>query len=170
MTASVEMRHKTLARFVSFQHASPAVDPATVPHLMYGFVSRPLSVSVRTHGLHGRRTAFSIQRQVSNPLWRVTCTSQRMGQPLDELRLLSRFCRQVLQVNLHLDFPPPEVLRQDRAQEFILEQAFSQERIPCLPPAAYRLKTLQKLISRIEHSITDWDLNVRLALIGIRHS
>jgi hypothetical protein len=73
---------------------------------------------------------------------------------------LARFCRQVLQLETRPDFPPPGILREDAAQDCIVENAFLEETVQWLPPAGYRLRILKSLASRVEQSITDWDQHV----------
>jgi hypothetical protein len=67
----------------------------------------------------------------------------------------------VWQIEARPDLPPANVLREESAQVFVVERAFSEANLAWLPPAAYRLKTLQALVAAVEESIVDWELHVR---------
>ncbi|KAK6217062.1 fam86a protein [Colletotrichum tabaci] len=70
---------------------------------------------------------------------------------------VERFCYQYLQLESVLDFPDPEVIRQQAAQDTIYKKLFSEEGPRYSPPARYRLKVLKELVARIESGIEDWD-------------
>ncbi|OAQ90235.1 FAM86A protein [Purpureocillium lilacinum] len=70
---------------------------------------------------------------------------------------VDRFCRQYLQLEPSLDFPPAEYLKLDTVQELIYERLFADDALLYAPPDRYRLRTLKQLIARIEASIDDWD-------------
>ncbi|KAJ6437255.1 FAM86A protein [Purpureocillium lavendulum] len=70
---------------------------------------------------------------------------------------VDRFCRQFLQLEQGLDFPPAEYLKLDAVQELIFQRLFADDALVYAPPDRYRLKTLKALVARIEASIDDWD-------------
>lgn len=77
---------------------------------------------------------------------------------------VDRFCRQYLQLEPSLDFPPAEYLKLDTVQELIYERLFADDALLYAPPDRYRLRTLKQLIARIEASIDDWDEHVSRSL------
>lgn len=80
--------------------------------------------------------------------------------PSGARRQLDRFCRQYIQVQLNLDFPDGECLRQDVYQEEIYSRLFDENNLPRGPPKRYQLKALKELTERIEDSIQDWEEEV----------
>lgn len=80
------------------------------------------------------------------------CTNA--GQQLD------RFCRQYLQVQLHLDYPSEEYLRQYDFQQVIYSRLFADNAVRHLPPARHQLRVLKELVKRIENAIQDWEEEV----------
>ncbi|KAE9375524.1 hypothetical protein N431DRAFT_370046 [Stipitochalara longipes BDJ] len=70
---------------------------------------------------------------------------------------LNRFVRQYLQLQLDLDYPDEEHLRNDAFQQSLYYQLFSEHEIKKDPPARYQLRVLKELIKRIEQSIQDWE-------------
>ncbi|KAM0326119.1 hypothetical protein ACHAQA_006712 [Verticillium albo-atrum] len=68
-----------------------------------------------------------------------------------------RFCRQFLQLERDLDYPPGQILREESTQNAIYEQLFSPNGPRYTPSARYQLRVLKELVQRIEASIEDWD-------------
>jgi hypothetical protein len=77
-------------------------------------------------------------------------------------RQLDRFCRQYLQVQLDLDYPDKEHLRNDTFQEVLHAKLFAENTLKHAPPARYQLRALKELTWRIEQSIQDWEEEVCL--------
>ena len=73
---------------------------------------------------------------------------------------LERFSRQYLQLQLNLDYPDDEHLRNVDFQRSLHSRLFSEDGIKMAPPARYQLRVLKALISRIEQSIQDWEEDV----------
>lgn len=74
--------------------------------------------------------------------------------------LVERFCHQYLQLEPTLDYPPADILQQERTQTALYQKLFS-ENGPCYaPPPRYQLRVLRELVGRIESSIQDWDTHV----------
>lgn len=81
-----------------------------------------------------------------------------MKPPLDNP--LGRFCHQYLQLEMKLDYPGAELLRQSSVQENLYDALFADGAVPFPPPHRYRLRVLKELLSRIEKSIEDWEEQV----------
>ena len=77
---------------------------------------------------------------------------------------LDRFRRQYLQVQLNLDYPGEEHLRNDVLQEALYAEIFDDGAISHGPPRRFQLRVLKELNRRIEESIEDWEEEVRLCL------
>jgi len=75
-------------------------------------------------------------------------------------RQLDRFCRQYLQVQLDLDYPDEEHLRNYTFQESLHAKLFAENTLKHAPPARYQLRVLKELTRRIEQSIQDWEEEV----------
>jgi hypothetical protein len=75
-------------------------------------------------------------------------------------RQLDRFCHQYLQVQLDLDYPDDEHLRNDAFQESLYARLFEKNTLRHAPPARYQLRVLKELTRRIEQSIQDWEEEV----------
>ncbi len=75
-------------------------------------------------------------------------------------RQLDRFCRQYLQVQLDLDYPDEEHLRNEAVQQAIFSRLFADHAIAYAPPPRYQLRVLKELMKRIEQSIQDWEEEV----------
>jgi hypothetical protein len=75
-------------------------------------------------------------------------------------RQLDRFCRQYLQVQLNLDYPDEEHLRNAAVQQAIYSRLFADHAIAHVPPPRYQLRVLKELVNRIEQSIQDWEEEV----------
>lgn len=73
---------------------------------------------------------------------------------------VDRFCRQYLQLEPALDFPPGELLRLGAVQQSIYRRLFADDALSHAPPDRYRLRTLKALVARIEAAIDDWDEHV----------
>ena len=73
---------------------------------------------------------------------------------------LDRFSRQYLQLQLELDYPDEEHLRNDTFQQSLYVRLFSENVIKHAPPARYQLRVLKELTRRIEQSIQDWEEEV----------
>ncbi len=73
---------------------------------------------------------------------------------------LDRFVRQYLQLQLDLDYPDEEHLRNDVFQQSLHSQLFSENGIKDAPPARYQLRVLKELTRRIQQSIQDWEEEV----------
>ncbi|KAI5856199.1 FAM86A protein [Durotheca rogersii] len=71
---------------------------------------------------------------------------------------IGRFCRQYLQLESDLDYPPPVHLRDARVQDILYRRIFADGALPYPPPRRYQLRVLKELVSRVESSIEDWDL------------
>lgn len=69
---------------------------------------------------------------------------------------ITRFCRQYLQLELDLDYPDGEVLRDEATQNTLYSRLFDGQ----VTPPRYRLRALKELVARIESSISDWDKHV----------
>ncbi|KAI1808804.1 putative methyltransferase-domain-containing protein [Daldinia bambusicola] len=83
--------------------------------------------------------------------------------PLEEHKLkadaIDRFCRQYLQLERDLEYPPTETLRELDVQDTIYRRIFADDALAYAPPPRYQLRVLKELTSRIEASIEDWDLH-----------
>ena len=75
-------------------------------------------------------------------------------------RQLDRFCRQYLQLQLELDYPHEEQLRNDAFQQSLYARLFQEGTISHAPPQRYQLRVLKELTKRIEQSIQDWEEEV----------
>jgi len=73
---------------------------------------------------------------------------------------LNRFVRQYLQLQLDLDYPDEEHLRNDAFQQSLHSNLFSEHENKKSPPARYQLRVLKELVRRIEQSIQDWEEEV----------
>lgn len=93
------------------------------------------------------------ERVTWTPQW-ILSLPQNLTSPLT--MSVKRFCRQYLQLELSLDFPAPELLREEATQDEIYNVFTTHPQ----PPVRYRLRTLKELIKRIESSIDDWDSHV----------
>ncbi|KAI1269984.1 FAM86A protein [Xylariaceae sp. FL1019] len=72
-------------------------------------------------------------------------------------RSISRFCRQYLQLENHLDYPPDALLKLDEVQSVLYKNLFAHHALSHPPPERYQLKVLKELVAKIEQSIDDWD-------------
>jgi hypothetical protein len=79
---------------------------------------------------------------------------------LEARRHLDRFCRQYLQVQLDLDYPDEEYLRNDVFQWSIYSRLFAEHAVEHAPPPRYQFRVLKELTKRIESSIVDWEEGV----------
>ncbi|KAI0012588.1 FAM86A protein [Xylariaceae sp. FL0662B] len=70
---------------------------------------------------------------------------------------VDRFCRQYLQLERDLDYPPAASLQREDVQNALHQRLFSDGAIAHPPPKRYQLRVLKELMSRIEDSIDDWD-------------
>ncbi|KAI1778489.1 FAM86A protein [Hypoxylon cercidicola] len=70
---------------------------------------------------------------------------------------IDRFCRQYLQLERDLDYPPAILLREAEVQDTLYHRIFAYESLTYPPPERYQLKVLKELITRVEASIEDWD-------------
>ncbi|KAI1081526.1 putative methyltransferase-domain-containing protein [Whalleya microplaca] len=70
---------------------------------------------------------------------------------------LHRFCRQYLQLERDLDYPPAASLQNEDVQNSLYQQLFADGAVAHPPPPRYQLRVLKELMSRIEASIDDWD-------------
>ncbi|KAI0179412.1 putative methyltransferase-domain-containing protein [Hypoxylon sp. FL1284] len=70
---------------------------------------------------------------------------------------INRFCRQYLQLERDLDYPPADFLREAEVQDDLYRSIFAEDALPYPPPRRYQLRVLKELMSRIESSIEDWD-------------
>jgi hypothetical protein len=77
----------------------------------------------------------------------------------DAQHQLDRFSRQYFQLELALDYPDGNYLRNDAFQQSLDAKLFSSS-IVRLPPQRYQLRVLKSLIQKIEQSIQDWDEEV----------
>lgn len=68
---------------------------------------------------------------------------------------VDRFCRQYLQVESKLDFPPGGALRLAEVQEAIYSRFFADGALVYRPPERYQAKTLKELVTRVEAAIED---------------
>ena len=73
---------------------------------------------------------------------------------------LDRFSRQYLQLQLDLDYPDEENLRNDALQQSLHSRLFSEHGAKNAPPARYQLRVLKELMQRIEQSIQNWEEEV----------
>lgn len=83
---------------------------------------------------------------------------------------IDRFCRQYLQLEHELDYPPAALLREERVQDDLYRRIFSDGAVAHLPPPRYQLRVLKKLVKRIETSIDDWDEHVCMDAVFITNS
>ncbi len=81
---------------------------------------------------------------------------------------LDRFCRQYLQVQLDLDYPSEEHLRNDSFQQCLFMRVFAENSIQHEPPVRFQLRVLKELTRRIEQSIQDWEEEVCIYLPSFR--
>ncbi|CAJ2502172.1 Uu.00g095660.m01.CDS01 [Anthostomella pinea] len=70
---------------------------------------------------------------------------------------IARFCRQYLQLERHLDYPPATSLRDDQVQATLYEQLFADGAVAFPPSHRYQLGVLKELMAATEASIDDWD-------------
>ncbi|KAI1098376.1 FAM86A protein [Jackrogersella minutella] len=70
---------------------------------------------------------------------------------------IDRFCRQYLQLERNLDYPPSTLLREADVQDTLYNQIFSDGSLTYPPPQRYQLGVIKELMSKIEASIEDWD-------------
>lgn len=70
---------------------------------------------------------------------------------------LDRFCRQYLQLQLHLDYPDEQYLRNDAFQQCLYARLFQENAISHAPPQRYQLRVLKELTKRIEQRFQDWE-------------
>lgn len=77
---------------------------------------------------------------------------------------LDIFCRQFLQVQLEieLDYPDNEYLRNDAFQQCIYSRLFKPDALEYAPPERYQFRALKELTTRIENSIQDPEEEVGL--------
>jgi hypothetical protein len=80
-------------------------------------------------------------------------------------RALDRFCHQYSQLQLKLDYPQGNYLRNTAFQEAIYSRLFQEESIQHPPPRSYQFCVLKELVKRIEESIQDWDEEVRYSTL-----
>ena len=73
---------------------------------------------------------------------------------------LNRFNRQYLQLQLDLDYPDDDYLRNDDFQQCLHFRLFSENGVKNAPPARYQLRVLKELTRRVEQSIQDWEEEV----------
>jgi hypothetical protein len=73
---------------------------------------------------------------------------------------LNRFRRQYLQVQLDLDYPDEEYLRNDSFQQALYAGLFEEDVVKCAPPQRFQLRVLKELTRRIEQNIQDWEEEV----------
>jgi protein-lysine N-methyltransferase EEF2KMT len=73
---------------------------------------------------------------------------------------ITRFCRQYLQLERDLDFPSSDLLREEHVQDALYRRLFADGATTHPPPPRYQLRVLKELVSRIEHSIEDWEQHV----------
>jgi hypothetical protein len=79
----------------------------------------------------------------------------------DARQQLHRFCRQYLQVQLELDYPGGQYLRNDIFQQSLYTKLFKPDAIRHSPPARHQLRVLKELTRRIEESIQDPEEEVK---------
>lgn len=89
--------------------------------------------------------------------------SASMSQALD------RFSHQYLQLQLKLDFPDAEYLRNAGFQKSIYCRLFREDSIQYPPPRAHQFRVLKELIKRIEQSIQNWEEEVWYSAIFAVH-
>jgi hypothetical protein len=75
-------------------------------------------------------------------------------------RQLDRFCRQYTQLELILDYPADELLRNDYFQQSLYARLFQENALSHPPPQRYQFRVLKDLTERIERSIQDWEEEV----------
>jgi hypothetical protein len=73
---------------------------------------------------------------------------------------LDRFTRQYFQLQLSLDYPDEEHLRNDAFQRSLHARMFLETTIKHTPPVRYQIRVLKELTRRIEQSIQDWEEEV----------
>jgi hypothetical protein len=73
---------------------------------------------------------------------------------------LNRFRRQYLQVQLDLDYPDEEHLRNDSFQQALYAGLFEEDIVKRAPPQRFQLRVLKELTRRIEQSIQDCEEEV----------
>ena len=78
----------------------------------------------------------------------------------DARKQVDRFCRQYLQLVLHIDYPDGVHLRNDIVQQCIYARLFKEILTHQGPPPRYQLRVLKELTKRIEQSIQDWEEEV----------
>jgi hypothetical protein len=77
---------------------------------------------------------------------------------------LARFCHQYLQLEKDLDYPGPDLLREESVQDSLYKNLFAEGAVPRPTPQRYHLRVLKELLRRIEASIDDWDKHVCIRL------
>ena len=75
-------------------------------------------------------------------------------------RQLDRFCRQYFQLQLELDYPAQDNLRNDAFQRCLYDRLCQENSISHTPPQRYQLRVVKELTKRIEQSIQDWEEEV----------
>ncbi len=75
-------------------------------------------------------------------------------------RQLARFCRQYLQLQFDLDYPDKDCLRSEVFQRYLYRALFQEHAVDYPPPPRYQFRVLEELVTRIEHSIQDWEEEV----------
>lgn len=81
--------------------------------------------------------------------------------PHDWERELNHFKHQYLQLQVAVKYPEREYLKHEDFQNELYAQIFSKDALKYQPPHRYQLRVLKELVKRIEHSITDWEEEVR---------
>jgi hypothetical protein len=77
---------------------------------------------------------------------------------------LDLFCRQYLQVQLELDYPDGDHLRNDAFQVVLYGRLFQEGALKHAPSQRYQLRVLKELTRRIEESIQDWEEEVCISI------
>jgi hypothetical protein len=73
---------------------------------------------------------------------------------------LSLFRRQYLQLQVGINYPDAQCLRQEDFQQALCNEVFSEGAVKYQPPQRYQLRILKELIRKIETSISDWEEEV----------
>lgn len=70
---------------------------------------------------------------------------------------LARAARQYFQLiePERLDWPSPDVLKDQKVQKWLYDNLFSEHAMQYPPPDRYRLRVLKHLLSAIENAVTD---------------
>lgn len=83
---------------------------------------------------------------------------------------VDRFCRQYIQLERDLDYPPGSILQRQNVQDSLYKRLFAESALAHPPPLRYQLGVLKSLMNKIEGAIEDWDQYVRSSSHALVHA